>query len=113
MRSPAIAPRPKDVGDTAVQGRLAGRDVASIGAALPVPQARPVELSIDDCRFSIEQWASNRKSKIDNRKFPGGFMIPCQGGLAGATGSSRGDPLTIEDFFSARALTAKLYVVEC
>ncbi len=26
-------------------------------------------LSINDCRFSIEQRASNRKSKIDNRKF--------------------------------------------
>ncbi len=55
-----------------------------------MPQAHPVELSIDDCRFSIERRASNRKSKIDNRKFPGGFMIPERGGLANATGSSRG-----------------------
>ncbi len=31
---------------------------------------------IDDRRFSIERPSSNRKSKIDNRKFPGSFMIP-------------------------------------
>ena len=42
--NPAIAPRPKDVGDTAVQSRLGGQDVGPIGAALPVPQAYPVGL---------------------------------------------------------------------
>ncbi len=77
--NPAIAPRPKAVGDTLVQSRLGWRDVAPIGADLPVRQAHPVGLSIDDCRFSIEQGASNRKSKIENRKFPGSFMIPWQG----------------------------------
>ncbi len=37
----------------------------------------PRKLSIDDCRFSIERRFFNRQSKIDNRKFPGCFMIPC------------------------------------
>ncbi len=75
--NPAIAPRPKAVGDTAVSSRLGGRDVAPRGMDLAVPQAHPVELSIDDCRFSIERPSSNRQSKIDNRKFQGvGVLVP-------------------------------------
>ena len=63
--------------DTAAQSRLGGRDFDPIGAELPVPQVHSVELSIDDRRFSIEQRVSNRKSKIDNRKFQGvGVPVP-------------------------------------
>ncbi len=70
--------------DTAVSSRLGGQDVPPCGACSWVSQAHPVGLlpaiapptlddyirilSINDCRFSIEQRASNRQSKIDNRK---------------------------------------------
>ncbi len=43
-RNPAIAPRPKVLGDTVVQSRLGGQEVAPIGAELPLPQAHPVGL---------------------------------------------------------------------
>ena len=42
--NPTIAPRPKAVGDTLVQSRLGGRDVAPIEADLPVRQVCPVGL---------------------------------------------------------------------
>ena len=108
---PAIAPRPKDVSDTVVQNRLGGRDVAPCGADLPVLQAHPVGLlpaigprpkasaqlvRLNDSReprkLSIERPSSNRKSKIDNRKFPGGFMIPWQEWTCRCHSSSCGAP---------------------
>ena len=75
--NPAIAPTAEGIGPVGLLERTGGRDVAPLEADLPVPQARPVELSIDDCRFSIERPSSNRQSKIDNRKFQGvGVPVP-------------------------------------
>jgi len=42
--NPAIAPRPSAVGGMVVQQPMGGRDVAPIGAGLPVPRALPVGL---------------------------------------------------------------------
>ena len=41
---PAIAPRPSAVGGTVEQEHSGGRDVAPIGAGVPVPRAVPVGL---------------------------------------------------------------------
>ena len=90
--NPAIAPRPKTVGDTAVQRPMGGRDVGPTGACSWVPQAHPVgllrEWSIDLSIFDLP--IDNPKSEIKNSKAVSGFLE--RGEVINATGSSRGAP---------------------